>query len=92
MPASAAILRPGQRVLVQAQGQQAIAVRFVVGNRNGRRGGYYAPRGRSVMPANRTAQAARASSVAQQIAKANRSAPRHSVAAQRPAHTVPKKR
>ena len=34
MPASFASLRPGQRVMVQAQGQQAIGVRIIAGNQH----------------------------------------------------------
>jgi hypothetical protein len=52
-PTSAAMLRPGQRVIVQAQGQQAVGVRIVMGNNYAGRGriGYYAvPRVRGVTP------------------------------------------
>jgi hypothetical protein len=43
MAANAAMLRPGQRVMVQAQGPLATGVRIIAGNRYSalRRGGYY---------------------------------------------------
>jgi len=49
MPGNAGMLRPGQHVMVQAQGQQALGVRIVTqGNHRGRRGGYHAGRGAHV--------------------------------------------
>ena len=60
MPANAAMLRPGQRVLVQAQGQQAIGIRILAGNQYGgvRRGIYYAGRGPHIVKGSRATQAA----------------------------------
>lgn len=48
MPANAAMVRPGQRVMVQAQGQQALGVRILMSNQygRGRRGYSHVRRGR----------------------------------------------
>ena len=55
MPASAAMLRPGQRIIVQAQGDQAVGVQ-ILSNGGARRGVYHAARGPSVARGNRAAQ------------------------------------
>lgn len=55
MPATAAMLRPGQRIIVQAQGAQAIGVQ-ILANAGVRRGVYHAGRALSVARVNRAAQ------------------------------------
>ncbi len=44
MPATAAMLRPGQRIIVQAQGERAIGVQIIGANGGARRGVYHAAR------------------------------------------------
>jgi hypothetical protein len=44
MPATAAMLRPGQRIIVQAQGGRAMGVQIIVANGSARRGVYHAAR------------------------------------------------
>jgi hypothetical protein len=62
MPATAAMLRPGQRVIVQAQGEQAIGVQ-ILANGGARRGLYHAARGPGVVRGNRAAPLPQAGSV-----------------------------
>ena len=54
MPATAAMLRPGQRIIVQAQGDQAIGVQIIASGANGgaRRGVYHAARRPGVVRGN----------------------------------------
>jgi hypothetical protein len=63
MPASAAVLRPGQRIMVQTQGEQALGVQIIARAQNGgvRRGVYYAGRGPSVARGNHAVQLPRQS-------------------------------